>query len=413
MESIESCESAPVAVFMPLVWKGDGFEEIHYIEKKKLTPKEFFIGNPGVQGSNMCIRLDILLGINGFDESLPSTTDRDLMIRFLDYLDEFYANEPKKAKIIVTNEPLVVHHAYGMDRVTDDTEKKKKGLDLFYNKYRQRFSHEDWEKSLERASRLFGYEPARGKIVIGMALKNGARFVKRAVESVLNQKGLKRDIILLIVNDGSTDNWKEVLAERFSDSRIIFQNVNLGSSFAVRNFILDYARNNIQNVDYIGRLDADDQLVNDMTLCKIEEIMDKESPDVIIAGNLQSKGGKIKEWVNVADKKLLTDEYVKERLYLMSKGIPEGELPSCNIFIKPSVNIAFRNKVSAEDHWFTVDLLLNRNKLKIHVADDLLYAIYSLDGVTTKINKNRGAYLQSRIELYKYFLSEIEKRGMK
>ena len=59
-------------------------------DKKELTITNFLCGNPGIQGSNMCFRIDCLLRINGFDENLSSCTDRDLMIRFLSYRNNLY-----------------------------------------------------------------------------------------------------------------------------------------------------------------------------------------------------------------------------------------------------------------------------------------------------------------------------------
>lgn len=46
-----------------------------------LQPGPFTAGNPHVQGSNLFCRLDKLLAAGGFNEHLPSTTDRDLCIR--------------------------------------------------------------------------------------------------------------------------------------------------------------------------------------------------------------------------------------------------------------------------------------------------------------------------------------------
>jgi hypothetical protein len=113
-----------LAVFAPIIWKGTDFEQINYIKKEKLTAKHFFIGNPGVQGSNMFFRSDILDKIGGFDENMPSTTDRDLMIRFFDLLDKFQNSENR---IIVLNEPLIIHYANGSDRVTDNKIFKNEG----------------------------------------------------------------------------------------------------------------------------------------------------------------------------------------------------------------------------------------------------------------------------------------------
>ncbi len=244
-------------------------------------------------------------------------------------------------------------------------------------------------------------------IVIGMPLKNGALTLKRAVKSVLNQKKLKRNIILIIVNDNSTDNWEKEIQEYMYDSRIVIENVNFGKSYKVRNYLHSYIRENFPNTDYIGRLDADDYIVDETTLSEIEIIMDKYNPDVVMSGNKLSINNKIIDRVNIADKKLLDFNFLKQKLEQMSKGNSDGELPSCNTFIKPSVFVDYKEIESAEDHWFTVDLLLNKDKYKIHIADKILYSVYSLSGSLTNNNRSKNKYIQSRKLLLQYFLDKI------
>ena len=248
----------------------------------------------------------------------------------------------------------------------------------------------------------------KGKIVIGMPLKNAASTIKKAVASVFNQKNVKREIILVIANDNSTDNWKDKIEEYLNDDRVIIKNVNFGKSYKVRNFLNDFIRTQISDVDYIGRLDADDYLVDSLTLSRIEDIMDEYSPDVIMAGNKLSVNNKIIDRINVADKRLLDYNFLKNKLELMEKGDPLGELPSCNTFIKPHVKIEYKNVESAEDHWFTVDLLLNKNKYNIYIAEDILYSVYSLSGALTSQNKRQTKYLESRKLLLNYFKNEVK-----
>lgn len=406
LESVSLCKERPAAVFSPLIWKDQSGENVHSIKREMLTQKEFFVGNPGVQGSNLFLRFDIVTGVNGFDENLSSATDRDIMIRILDYLDSHGENQ-----IIITKVPTVIHYADGNDRVTANKQQKKEGLDAFYRKYRGRFSKEDFQRSLERASILFGYQCNEGTIVIGMPLRDGAKTVKRSIESVLNQKGLRRNLLLLIVNDGSSDGWEEEIKTLLEDPRLIVAQADLGSSHMVRNFIHEYVKQHIPTADYIGRLDADDRIVEEFALSKIEERMDLHDPDVIIAGNKLSMDGKIIDRINYADRRLLQPEFLQEKLFQMSKGKPEGELPSCNVFVKPSVPITYREMESAEDHWYTVDLLLQNERLNIHIAEDLLFALYSLDGNVTKMNRKNGSYAQSRKKLHEYYVSYSTRRG--
>jgi len=246
------------------------------------------------------------------------------------------------------------------------------------------------------------------KIVIGMPLKNGAKTLRRAVKSVLEQKDVKRNIILFIVNDNSSDNWRDEIKDFIDDNRIVIKNVNIGLIYKVRNFINDYIKNNIKNVDYIGRLDADDYLASDDVLSRLEQIMDKYNPDAIIAGNKLAIGNKIIERINYAEKKLLDFDYLKDKLEKMTRGNPLGELPSCNTFIKPSVVIKYKNVESAEDHWFTVDLLLNKDRYNIYIAENILYSVYSLNGELTNQNRKNSNYIKSRKKLLNYFCNEVK-----
>lgn len=73
--------SNPDAVFAFL--KRSDCEAVSTFSKEDLTIHNFLIGDPGIQGSNMCFKIKSISGIGGFDENLASCTDRDLMIRFL------------------------------------------------------------------------------------------------------------------------------------------------------------------------------------------------------------------------------------------------------------------------------------------------------------------------------------------
>ncbi len=244
----------------------------------------------------------------------------------------------------------------------------------------------------------------KGKIVIGMPLKNGASTIRRAVASIFSQKNVNREILLVIANDNSTDNWKEEILDYLNTDKVIIKNVDFGKSYKVRNFLNNFIRNEIENVDYIGRLDADDYIVNNTVLSEIEKIMNKYNPDVIISGNKLAIDNKIIDRINFADRRLLDLQFLESKLELMAEGNPLGELPSCNTFIKPSVNIEYKDVESAEDHWFTVDLLLNKDKYNIYIAENILYAVYSLSGDLTNLNKKKYKYLKSRNLLLKYFM---------
>ncbi len=158
-QSIQKTEKkCYAAIFCRLIWKTEETEVVHKLTRDLLTPQHFFIGNPGVQGSNLFIMAKVLLEIGGFDETFPNTTDRELMIRLLDEIERHNQVSNQKYLLKVVEKPLVIHHNHSGKRVNTDILLKKVGLDLFYQKYRDRFSEQDFLKSLERAKRLFQYE---------------------------------------------------------------------------------------------------------------------------------------------------------------------------------------------------------------------------------------------------------------
>ena len=84
---------------------------------------------------------------------------------------------------------------------------------------------------------------------------NGEKFIKKAIESVLNQS--LNDFELIVINDGSTDSTADII-NSFKDNRIrIINQSNKGPG---------QARNNglkIASGDYIMFLDADDWFCED------------------------------------------------------------------------------------------------------------------------------------------------------
>jgi len=123
-------------------------------DKDNFTKAKFFVGNPGLQGSNIFIELKTFWRIGGFDESLASCTDRDLALRLLDYCDN-----SSKADVAFTGRQTVNHYADRADRVTADKRAKRDGLNMFYRKHGHQFSRELRAESLRRAEALFGYKP--------------------------------------------------------------------------------------------------------------------------------------------------------------------------------------------------------------------------------------------------------------
>ncbi len=141
-----------LAVFQSLEWRNQDNSIIKFpLSIEKLQAEQFFIGNPGVQGSNMFFKTEALIAINGFDETLPNTTDRDLMIRFL--------RKNKTNQIEVIKSVGVIHYNHNHTKVNNNISLKQVGLNLFYQKHKSNFSSEAYQKSLSRAKKYFNFTP--------------------------------------------------------------------------------------------------------------------------------------------------------------------------------------------------------------------------------------------------------------
>lgn len=90
------------------------------------------------------------------------------------------------------------------------------------------------------------------KLSIIVPIYNVEKYLPRCIESILNQTF--REFELILINDCSTDNCKEIF-EKYKkiDSRIIVVNKKNGGVSSARNFGIDISRG-----EYIGFVDPDD-----------------------------------------------------------------------------------------------------------------------------------------------------------
>lgn len=132
--------------------EGDTSEPLVSQAPESLRAQDFLTGNPGVQGSNLFVRLSVLLAVGGFDEGLRSTTDRDLCIRIAELGTVRYGRLPGA---------LVDHYA-DSDRVrlsTRGSGGKLEGLTAFWRKYVGRMTVHQQQACLDRAATFFGWRP--------------------------------------------------------------------------------------------------------------------------------------------------------------------------------------------------------------------------------------------------------------
>lgn len=117
-----------------------------------LCSNDFLTSNPGIQGSNLYVRLSTLLAAGGFDEALQSTTDRDLCIRISDLSTARYGR-------LYT--PLVNHYADSnrLRLSTRGSQAKISGVTAFWRKYFGRMTIDQRVAFSDRAAALFNWRP--------------------------------------------------------------------------------------------------------------------------------------------------------------------------------------------------------------------------------------------------------------
>lgn len=178
---------------------------------------DFLVTNPGIQGSNLFVRLTCLLRAGGFDESLPSTTDRDVMIRLI---------EANPLSFASTKTWTVHHDARGSGRISDvGGERKKKGLSRFFEKHRGRMTGDQLRAFLERSERVFGVSVSITNEVQGhdaISEMNSEPDLAPAFNGVLtvgwttNVPGRSMQILqgLIAMNDGMSCHLRAVIVLR-------------------------------------------------------------------------------------------------------------------------------------------------------------------------------------------------------
>lgn len=121
--------------------------------------------------------------------------------------------------------------------------------------------------------------PSTPKITIQMCTYNRAHFITEAVDSVLSQ--IFQDWELLILDDCSTDNTKEIIEKYLTDPRIryIKNEQNLGIT-KNRNKALT-----LSNGEYIAVLDSDDYWIDNNKLKLQNEFLDKHRTYIMVGSN--------------------------------------------------------------------------------------------------------------------------------
>lgn len=226
------------------------------------------------------------------------------------------------------------------------------------------------------------YKPFISVIV---PIYNVEKYLHKCIDSILNQT--LKNIEIILVNDGSTDNCGKIIDEYAKkDERIIvIHKENEGQSSA-RNKGLDIARG-----EYIGFVDSDDWLHHDMYE-NLYNAINESNADLCICGReAYSEDGILGYQIKLENELIDLNEY-DIREYISSKLFYKHTVVVWNKIYKKEViknnNIRFEDVsyVGSEDALFNYQYLLIAKKIKS--IDKIGYSQLSRNGSTATTYKS-------------------------
>ena len=229
------------------------------------------------------------------------------------------------------------------------------------------------------------------KVSIIIPNYNNASFIKKSIESIINQTYKNTQII--IVDDGSTDNSKEVInriIEKNASKEIIFLKQYNSNGAIARNRGLEFA-----NGKYVFFLDSDDYMAEDNVLEKM--INDIKENDLLI-GNyniIDFQDSIIKKYQLNNDDIINVSDCYK---YSMISPVPSNKLFKKDIIDKN--NIYFSNvRIGQDLNFYLKYLSCCRNIITVN------YNIYNYRMVNTGVTKSVGYNIFDMVKCFE----EIEK----
>ena len=222
-------------------------------------------------------------------------------------------------------------------------------------------------------------------VSIIMPVYNGEKYIKKSIESLINQTYSKWKLI--IVNDGSSDNTENIIKE-FRDKRISYIYQENKGQAAARNLALEKV-----NGKYIAFLDADDiylkhKIKRQVEFLEVNSDIDVVYNDIIVIDESDRVIGEITSEIEFES---INDFYA---YILFRQTIPSP--PTMMIRRSSLGNIKFPEKYrNAEDYKFIVEMA---KKLKFKSINEILYLYRRHTGNVTNSHQKQ---MKAEVEIVK------------
>ena len=244
------------------------------------------------------------------------------------------------------------------------------------------------------------------KVSVIIPVYNTEKYLRECLDSVVNQT--LKDIEIICINDGSTDNSLSILKEYAqNDKRItVFDQQNQGAAMA-RNRGIETAKG-----DYLLIFDSDDIMFSDMCEKMYYEAV-KNNTDITICHSIQfnTETGKILPSNPVNDKYLPDKEVfnykdIKEHIYGFCIGWAWDKLYKRD-FVE-SNGLRFQSLKCSNDMYFVFYSLVLADR--ISVTDDIL--VNHRENVQTSVSRTRDKNPEEFIKAIYLLKQTLEDMGI-
>lgn len=220
------------------------------------------------------------------------------------------------------------------------------------------------------------------KVSVIIPVYNVEKYLRQCLDSVINQT--LKDIEIICVNDGSTDNSPQILEEYAAkDNRIKIINKTNGGLSSARNAGMEVAQG-----EFIGFVDSDDYL--DLNFYESLYNRAKETnSDIVVCEYIYrfKDKSKTKKVFLKVDKNVVTSD-VKEKFECLY--LPVYCYVHNKIYKKECIKENFVEGLNYEDIYFTTKILSDNNKMAVapNVAYNYRNNPNSIVNNTNNLNKH-------------------------
>ena len=247
------------------------------------------------------------------------------------------------------------------------------------------------------------------KVSIIVPVYNAEKYLEKCLDSIINQT--YKNLEILCVNDGSTDNSLSILTKYTKkDKRIIIETIPNSGVSKARNIAISKATGN-----YIMFVDSDDYVELSMVE-KMIQSLEKNKADVVRCNNfLEKENGNIKK----------IEDYHLKNQSLNSNQIDESIISdiitgklltySCVLLIKKETlmktNLFYEKLKIYEDRVLYLELFLELNKIYFLNEPLYHYVIHSNSCVNSK--KLASSHLYNTIAGWEIIISILKEHQIK